>query len=332
VIPELLDSLTNQWKDSLLAAGLVLKQPLSALQAGGARGKDRKVNFLIFNGSQSYPLLVLKVARSHNYQTRLRQEYQALTEISAFSSLRGTVPGPIGLFEIDNHLVVAEKFMPGTPLSILLRKREHVKEEQVRDDLQIAQNWLALFQKATWSGNSSFSSEVEVQATGDLWKQLPPGFSNDLAACAESFYGLQFPLVGSHGDFWPGNLLLAESGPGVIDWEHYKRRFPPFRDAFVFITTYARTYPWKGWSWPSKAEAFHKAFLEKNWFSELLLGYFSKCLANLSLPLECAHYLFSLFLLDMAAEEKAEGKEDGQWVTFLQTYATRHESSILRRL
>lgn len=331
MIPELLDSLTNRWTDSLLAAGLVLKKPLSALQAGGTRGKDRKVNFLIFNGSQPYPLLVLKVARSHNYQTRLRQEYQALTEISAVPSLRSSVPGPIGLFEVENHLVVAEKFMPGSPLSILLRKRERVKEEQVRNDLHAALNWLALLQTATWSGNSSFSGELQHHSSTDVWRQLPAAFVEDLVECSEKFYGLQFPLSGSHGDFWPGNFLLAESGVGVIDWEHYKRRFPPFRDAFVFITTYARTYPWKGWKWPSKSEAFRKAFLEKNWFSESVGSYFSKYLTNLALPRECAHYLFALFLLEMAVEEKTSGKEDGQWLTFLNTYAERFNNSRLRR-
>lgn len=333
MILQLLDELSRKAVESPAEFDIPLKKPFSILQAGGSRARDRKVNFLIFNCSQPHPLMIIKAARTEIHQERLRREYESLQQISRMETIKDTVPKPIGMYEVESHLVTVETFVPGTPLSILLRRRDRIKEEQVRTDLQMVQNWMQLLQRASQTEAVSTVGRLALQY--DLEScgiRLPKQFIDEITSLASIFHGFSFTLTGSHGDLWPGNYLVQDKGVGIIDWESYCSRAVPFIDAFLFITTYGRHYPWGGWKWTSRAESFENTFFRENWFSEIVCQYFREVLSQYFLPQESSHFLYSIFLLNRAVEERRAGIVDGQWMNYLQEYAAQSKQSVLRKL
>lgn len=337
MLPLLLQNLTSEWYDQLREDGVHLKPPISAMQLSGGRGKDRKVNFLVFNHNENRPVLIIKVARTLSYQERLTHEYQALRTVWKLVALQRSVPKPLGLFEVADNLVMIEQCLPGIPLTVLLRRHKRIKVRQVRHDLFKAQGWLKFLQAATRSGMDAFSGRMAIEERLQRLHHisaitLPSNFINRLLVMADSCQGMSLPLAGSHGDFWPGNFLVASDKVGVIDWEDFNYCAWPFNDLFQFIILYAQTYPWNGWRRDAKVATFRYAFLENNWFSKLVIEYITNHLKTMHLPDQFAHFFFSLFLLDRAtptAEQGAKRRQQAKiWQERLVWYAHNEKHSI----
>lgn len=78
----------------------------------------------------------------------------------------------------------------------------------------------------------------------------------------------------SHGDFWPGNVLMTANGAvAVIDWEHFSASASPFIDVFHYPLTYGLRYPWKRYTRLEPEDAFRRAFLERNHLSRAVTRY-----------------------------------------------------------
>jgi hypothetical protein len=325
MLAELLANLSGAWRSHLHQAGLETRQPLTALQVAGGRGRNRKVKFLIFSGRARNPLLVVKVARSAEYRHRLRHEFQALSQVWSRPVLRPSVAQPLGLFELDRTLVMVERAVPGVSLGVLLRRQRRTRASQVRVDLDRAGRWLRALQQETAAGTCPFPGRLIVEAhrrrleqVSGSWK-LPAGFVGQLLDLADHFEGCPLPRCGQHGDYWPGNVLLAGEGLGVIDWEDYRPEASPFTDLFQFTITYAQTYPARGWRWPAKAAAFHRAFLEKNWFSSLVGQTIQDYFRAARLPDELVPLCLSLFLMRRALPGRKDSLEP--WREILAIYA-----------
>ena len=335
MLPDLLQNLTNSWREPLCQAGIHLQQPLSAIQIGGARGKDRKVNFLVFESGHSLPVLMMKVARTSGYQERLRHEHESLVTVWQNPALQTSIPRPLGLFIFEKNFVLLEQCLPGIPLKVLLRRQQRVSPHEVQHDCQQALTWLQQLQQVTYSGLATFAGEAAVTARLErMTNPLPDAFVQHLRTLARRYEGLAIPRCSRHGDYWPGNLMLHEGQLGVIDWEDFSAEAWPFHDLFLFFTSY--TYPWDGWRWTKPTIAFQRAFLEDNWFSQLITSSVHKYFQTLNMPQSAAALLFSLFLLDRAAPAADEGQKRQQqavvWQERLQLYAHHKAYSIFREV
>jgi hypothetical protein len=331
MIQTLLLKLTTDWNDAITAAGLALRPPLSVIQLAGLRGMNRKVNFLVFDTRSKNPVLILKVARSLQHQLKLQQEYNCLRQVSAFPFIADSVPRPIAMLDLHGHTIVAETFLPGLPLTLLLRRQKRIHPHDVAKDLIRAQQWLESLQQVSGLEHADWSGEVLDKLLYANLEMRSSNFRCDLSAEIRKFDGLSVPLTASHGDFWPGNLLINEDRVGVIDWESFRIKGSPLHDSFLFITTYARSYPWLGWKWMTKEDAFHKAFLEENWFSRQVRGYINRIFLRMNLPVPSAHLMFSEFLITKAQEESGRvDNGDTQWREYLSLYSKNSERSIFR--
>jgi thiamine kinase-like enzyme len=333
MLPALLENLTDRWREPLGQRGVQLQQPLSALQIGGARGKERKVNFLVFESGGSQPVLMMKVARTTAYQGQLRHEHEALTAVWQNPALKAAVPRPLGLFMFEKRFVLLEQCVPGTSLKVLLRRQQRVSRQQVQHDCQQALAWLQQMQQATYSGIETFAGEALL--TGYLERlanPLPKAFVQQLRTLAREYEGLAIPLCSRHGDYWPGNLILHKGQLGVIDWEDFLAVAWPFYDLFLFFTNYTSTYPWDGWRWTRAPAAFARAFLQDNWFSQLITSSVQQYLQRLKIPPASAALFFSLFLLERARPAADEGQKRQEqavvWQERLQLYANHNGQSI----
>ncbi len=336
MLTQLLHNLTHTWRDPIGEVGLQLQQPLSTIQLGGAAGKDRKINYLVFTPGQEMPLLMMKVARTASYQERLVHEHQSLTTIWQNPILQNSVPQPLGIFKIDNNLVLLEKCLPGTSLKVLLRRRQHLASAQVQQDCQQSIDWLQKMQQVTGKGKEQFAGEEAVtRRLQHLSTPLPLSFSQHLQALAEQFKGINIPVCGHHGDYWPGNLLWHSGTIRVIDWEDFLPTFWPFSDFFLFFINYAHTYPWQGWRWLPAEKTFRYALLEQNWYSDLFVDFTQQYFETIDIPYIAAHLFFALFLIDQATPPATAGQKRQQqssiWQDRLMLYAKQANDSIFNR-
>ena len=332
MIYTLLENLTSIWSNTLKNADIELNGPLSAIQIGGFRGKDRKVNFLIFDRAGLSPVLVLKTGRSDSFGSKLERCFQNLAETKKLTSIQQTTPVPIGMFEYEDRIVTAESFSPGTSLNLLLRRGCRTAPRQVEEDLQRAMNWLEAFQRETTSEDVLWNVKAEIErqlATCDF--KLTIRFRLDLLRSAHEHETLSLPVTASHGDYWPGNVLLEPARISVIDWDYFKHEEWPLLDLFLFVSTYARAYPWSGWKWVPRGEAFKKAFLQQNWFSEMIRESLKSYFLRMKLPASAIHLLFAHFLLYMSKREQREQNGSLQWHEFLTLYSHNYEKSIFKR-
>ena len=338
MISDLLTLLITDWSTELQRVGVGLQQPLAALKVGGARAKARKVNFLVFNSEQNSPVLLLKLPRSRWYESRLRNEYRALCDLAHLQGISGTAPRALGLMEYRSHVVLMEECLPGIPLKNLLRRHQRNTMEEAHKDLSIALNWLHQFQQETWKDTRVFHGAESVRSAFEVVEHIYPDFAlpvdfiESLCLIAQEFQGLEISRTGCHGDFWPGNCLMDGSRISIIDWEHFSEAQFPFTDAFVFLTTYARTYPWKGWHWGTRQVAFRRSFLENNWLSLAVKTAAQDYFRMIQIPERSMHLFYSLFLAEMSCSSSDLDRDEQQanrWFELLNLYAENWTRSIL---
>jgi hypothetical protein len=314
-----------------------LQAPLSVIQIGGAKGKDRKVNYLVFAADRPFPVLMMKVGRTAGYQERLQHEHAAMTAVWQNPALQQSVPQPLGLFTFEENFVLLEQCLPGTPLKVLLRRQQRTSPNHVRQDSQQALAWLQKMQQVTQAGVEAFPGETAVTTRLErIAEPLPHKFTQNLLALAREYEGLSIPLSSRHGDYWPGNLMLHEGKLGIIDWEDFTAVAWPFHDLFLFFTNYAHTYPWQGWRWTKATLAFQRAFFDHNWFAQLIKSAVREYFQAFNLPPASAALFFALFLLDRAAPAAHEGQkrqeQSGVWQERLHVYAHHEEPSIFQEI
>jgi len=327
MIPRLLAHLTGTWKEQLAEQGMRLTPPLEILQASAPPGAARKITFLVFEAGATRPELVLKIMRTCAHQRGLQREYQILRRLGERSDLHASVPQPLGLFHDGERLVLAERYLPGTPLSQLLQ-RQLPSQEEVSLHLKRTGAWLRQFQAKEPLRATTFSGWEQV--SGRLERlprevQLPLAFRNRLKELARRYHGLPLAQVPAHGDFWPGNILWRTDSLSVADWETYSPTRSHFYDHYLFVTTYAEAYPWGRWRRPARAERFRRGFLADTWLARLLAGAMRAHLRQWGLPLASAELWYPLFLLKMATPGPEEGEkrrqQAGPWQERLQQVA-----------
>ena len=204
----------------------------------------RNETYLLFENGQSYPSLIVKAS---NAREELQGEHDNLKRLAAGATpaFRGTVPEVVEFRQIDNRWYLVQTSVQGRLLTANLHRlaREGAFFRRV---LTNATSWLFDFHRST--------GVVETPA---------PDLAIRFAECAEEFFDrfrvsdrskawiqecawvldddsiAAIPMVTSHGDFCPANLLVDGDRIGVIDWEMPNRREIAPTDLLHFIHSYA---------------------------------------------------------------------------------------------
>jgi hypothetical protein len=82
--------------------------------------------------------------------------------------------------------------------------------------------------------------------------------------------------LGSHGDFWARNILLARGATSVVDWEHFDPDGDPLADVFHFPLTYALAFRWELRERADSVEKFRRAFAVPNVLSSAIREWMSE--------------------------------------------------------
>ena len=256
--------------------GINFRGPLSTLVLFDSYVSDRKTKILVFEKTRKMPFIFVKAARLSASKRQLMQEFDNMQQLWHINLLQNSIPQPLMVFSLKNNVFLVQKFIPGTPLSVLLHRRMHLRPKQVRSDISSAITWLDEFQTATMDSYSEFSGREEVELLIERLNNTYPKMNlsreviNKLRCYADEIKGIFLPIVGSHGDFWPGNFLISDLGVNVTDWEHYRSNGNSFSDLFLFLATYAQLYPWDGWNSSSEQYGFDMSFVPGNWLSSIM--------------------------------------------------------------
>ncbi len=341
MIPTIIDALNGAWRPALKQAGIYLRPPISTILLRPDSVARGEAVYLVFGAGQPTPSLVIKTSAHASGQRRLQNAFEALESLWQISALQGTVPRPVGLFDLDDHLVMARSAVPGVTLDVLIRQGRRTRMGQVQHDLFRAQVWLQLMQEATASGVTTFEGGAAVRDRLALLAHLGRPvdgrlgtFVTALEDAAEVHRGLVLPITGRHGDFRPGHVLIDGNRLGVIGWEEVAERAAPFDDVFQFAVDLAAALPPAERRPVDAMDAFTRAFLARTTLSDLVVEYVERYLRAMHVPLAAASMLFPLFLLDRAIAEAARhaGTEtpSSRWSSLFVLYAEHADASVFR--
>lgn len=312
----------------------------SAIQIFDTPGSDRKSKYLFFYRGEKLPAFFTKVAHTDRTKKHLLGEYSTLQNLSHIQMLSASVPAPILFLDVGKNTVMVQRAIPGISLSTMLRRRNRIRPNQVKNDLMKVTDWLVNFQKATQSETSSINSVEYLErqinhCTRELERQefeLPPLFIENLTGLAERHTSLSIPIVARHGDFWPGNIIWKRPELIIIDWENFVEKSWPFFDLFNFFLTYGFTFPWDGWNKSSENRLQNQIFIKGTWLSNLTHLLFRDYFNRWDIPFKLAKLFYFFFLLEKISPEMSLGPQREsqkiRWITQLKLFAENETESI----
>jgi aminoglycoside phosphotransferase len=328
----MIDALLSWLNDGCAEPGNERPRLTGGIVAGLYRNSS-KVTLILFD-ARGEPAAVAKATRRPSAEAALMAEYAALKELTltAPGAMQGA-PTPIALERVDGHLVLVESSVPGEPMTARYYSPGHTSDPtRVARDFGAAERWLERFQRTTANGEVVIDN-VSIDACVDGvrsryrreigWSGVEEELFETLTRRGLGFEGTRLPLVGVHGDFWMGNLLMGEDQiEGVVDWELARLNGLPFQDIFKFPTSYGfyldRAYPGNGGVVPGHAGwgrgrerwaqygdwsnlvGFRYSYFQQGWFPALVRRFIERQLARAGVPVGLVSVFFPLFLAEQA--------------------------------
>lgn len=264
-----------------------------------SRDPNAKLTVLLFPPGAERPAYVAKVPTTEAAARSVQREAARLSDLAdrELGAVCATVPRIVAHLEHLGRPVLVTTALPGRSMLADYHTWRHTARRAcVAADFAAAGAWLSGFQHATARGTCRMEQMLDgvAETIRDRFGGQP-GLDGDVAGIADlrrRLAGLSVPAGFVHGDFWPGNLLIAGGGvSGVVDWEMARPDGPATRDLARFVIAYSlyldrharpgrrvrghqglRAGPWgagvdyvmneTGW-YPCLARAFIRAGLER---------------------------------------------------------------------
>lgn len=317
-MPDLVREVVEVLDAAQLPSRLRAGAPLEFVAVRG-RGHGRKAIVLVLAGG--VPVLFLKTASDAGAQDLVR-ERTALDHVARLSGLQDGAPRALGLLRLQERHVLVLSALPGRPLLLRLRTTS-LPRRAAAQGLRAARAWLETFQEATRLPETQPLPLLDLlgryRSTGSPFSSDQEQTLDRFAVLAARFDGLELPLTARHGDFWPGNLMIGRSGTRVVDWEHFVPTASPLTDLWFLLISTAHALPGPRRSAVDGGQAFSRAFLERGWYSDLVLEVTRQHLPTLGLPVEAAEVLLLVGLLERAEPAASDvtlapvGPAGGDW-------------------
>jgi hypothetical protein len=202
---------------------------------------------------------------------RARHEYEVLTMLYAAMPAEYSVPRALSLDEAEGSLTLERA--TGTPLDVLIRdgKRQRNAIELLHDPVRRAGRWLREMQFNAGRASARPDGLKPVLRSHVLRSQVDLGMSDAqrvftgrmqdrIVARLRELEGLvDGPVVGHHGDYWPGNVFIDTHRVQVIDFEGYRDGLP-LEDVAYFLLQLQLLMPRHGKHLPHLREAFLEGY------------------------------------------------------------------------
>jgi aminoglycoside phosphotransferase len=285
-----------------------------------SKDQNAKVTVLLFPGGQDRPGYVAKVPTTRSAARRVEREAEMLSdpELRGLGPISATIPRAIMTVEHGGRQVMVTTGLPGRSMLAEYHSWRHTaRASAVEADFAAAGLWLAELHRRTAKGDGDLASMLDGAIP-----EIARRYGDDRATAADlhRLAGIRDRLAGHrvaramlHGDFWPGNLLMADGRVcGVIDWESARRDGLPTHDLAHFVITYSlyldrHTRPGKrvgghpGLRAGRWGAGLEYAFNGSGWYPDLAQRFLAEGLQRLRVPAGCGRDVMLAELACIAA-------------------------------
>jgi thiamine kinase-like enzyme len=214
----------------------------------GSASSQANANFAFFRPGQAYPQCIVKVPRNPSLMVQIVREEQNLQQLQNHvvlpDALKRQIPRPRGRVPIGRSQALVLSALPGTVMS------RRIQVRRVTCVLEQAVEWLAQFHQSTVVRRLVMQKQhIEplvysyVDSLGDVKAYAPEGsvtakieaVQRDVCQWLHRVIGTEIPMVMTHGDFSPHNILVTKGQiSGVFDWSEARAEGIPFEDLLHF--------------------------------------------------------------------------------------------------
>jgi hypothetical protein len=228
-----------------------------------------------FGPASTSPKVVLKAARSADFNTNVEGEQRTLTELRSNldASLRHTIPTPLGTYFYGDLAVGMETCARGRSLFASNIDCRVPAREKI-DNLRQAANWLTRFHEQTQRHGSNRGAGVFIARAAEYFERFSREFAateaeqrllSGVLARAHALTDRRLPLVWQHNDYGPWNVYRDGAELTVIDWEigwgpGFDRVGPPVCDMLYLVTHWSYSAR-RLFSPAAEIRGFHQLFL-----------------------------------------------------------------------
>lgn len=212
-----------------------------------SRDPNAKLTILLFPPGAERPAYVAKVPTTEIAARSVEREAARLADLAdrELGAASATVPRVVAHLEHLGRPVLVTTALPGRSMLADYHSWRHTaRQASVAADFAVAGAWLAAFHRATARGTCRMEAALDgVPEAIRVRFGGRDGLDDDIAGIEtlrQRLDGFPVPSGVVHGDFWPGNLLVAGGEvSGVVDWEMAWLDGPATRDLARFVIAYS---------------------------------------------------------------------------------------------
>jgi thiamine kinase-like enzyme len=284
--PEYLQTLASQ-------AGIDIQQYRWGLAAHGEYS-TRKVLFYLFKSEDESPEYIVKLVRNSAYNSRLENEYHALSTLwgKGVGALN-FLPKPVFFGYHNNLAILGETAIAGKSFRTMTGNHPDCTYTRlaVQHLTELGVEFLDPYSttpgKAAETLNRLFESFIRIYQPNS---KVQTFLEKQIVSIA-SYEGF-FPLVFQHGDPGTWNILVTSKGDVFfLDWESAERNGVPLWDLFYFLRSYAVGFARKA-GIRDAVRGFEQQFLFDKQFSHFTIEALYNYCQRLKLPVVLVEPLF----------------------------------------
>ena len=286
-----------------------------------SRDPNAKLTILLFPPSGDQPAYVAKVPTTDAAARSVEREAGRLAEVArrGVGRVSATVPHIATMAQHQGRPVLVTTALPGRSMLAAYHTWRHTaRPAAVAADFAAAGSWLGELQSCTADGDIGVA--LTLDGTADTIRRRHggrDGVDADLADLGDLRRRLtphRTPRTVVHGDFWPGNLLIAgDRVCGVIDWEAARAGGPATRDPARFAISYSlyldrhtragrQVAGHRGLRAGTWGAGVAYALDGAGWYPELVREFIAGALRRLRVPASCWRDVLLAELATVAAE------------------------------
>ncbi|NTW29252.1 MAG: phosphotransferase [Coriobacteriia bacterium] len=225
---------------TIAAAGQdVSASEIASVMRTGGHTDENKINWMIFAGSERELRWVAKAPRHPVSDSQVRRERAILDQLASQPVDRLTniaVPKTVAWSEEPGFAVLVETAVAGPPLVRVASERGYSSvATEISDALATFAGRPGLRPREQWWGALIepwlVRLERQLAVLGD--EELAPAVRRALAGLGE------LPLVFSHNDCTPWNIMVTDTGLAIFDWEAGEEEGLPGLDLVYCLATTA---------------------------------------------------------------------------------------------